>query len=121
MNLDVARHCEERKRPAGSADALKRTNAALSDLLKASLALWRVDGTVNAQSDGSLVATIGERRLVIARADTGPPIRWMIAVDGRTRGAVSVAGVLRIVGVAAGRPASQSRLRIAPQGNAPLE
>ena len=74
--------------------------SALHELLVASLAWWRVDGTVTLQPDGALTVTrvsTPDEPLRIARAPAGLPFRWQVTLLGRTRSVSSVAGVLRTV------------------------
>lgn len=98
----------------------QRTDTALADLLRASLAMWRVDGTVRNAND-KLQVTLGAQMLSITRAPADLPFRWMIAIDDRTRGAMSVAGILRIVRQAAGVAAPSARLRVASLAVVPPE
>ena len=83
------------------------------ELLAQSLVAWRVAGSVARASDGALM--IGEARKPI-RIDRAPPhlmFRWMVTVDGRTRGAVSLVGVLRQVREALDPGYAANRLRVA--------
>src|SRR5262245_2112851 len=65
-------------------------------LLEQSLAAWRVTGSVERESDGTLVI-LGSKSI---RIDAAPPdamFRWMVTTDGRKRGALSLVAVLRQV------------------------
>ena len=82
---------------------------------KASIA-WRVAGSVERAGDGALV--IGGNRKTI-RIDPAPPhsmFRWMVTVDGRKRGAISLVAVLRQVREALdpGYAANRVRVAVAP-------
>ena len=86
------------------------------ELLAQSLAAWRVVGRVECASDGAIV--IGEGRKDI-RIDPALPhlmFRWMVTVDGRKRGAVSLVGVLRQVRevLDPGYTANRVRVTVAP-------
>jgi hypothetical protein len=86
------------------------------ELLAQSLAAWQVAGSVKRASDGALV--IGGNRKAI-RIDRAPPhsmFRWMVTVDGRKRGAISLVAVLRQVREALdpGYAATRVRIAVAP-------
>jgi hypothetical protein len=83
------------------------------ELLAQSLAAWRVAGSVDRASDGAFV--IGGIRNDI-RIDRAPPhlmFRWMVTVDGRKRGAVSLVAALRQVREALDPGYAANRVRIA--------
>ncbi len=88
------------------------------DLLVASLAAWRVEGSVMQEGDAVVVLAAGAT-LRVTRAAPGLPFRWMVARDGRSRGATSVAGLLRAVRAAVDPDHRPVRLRIAPLPLAP--
>ena len=81
------------------------------DLLAQSLIAWRVAGSVERASDGALVIG-GTKDIRIERA---PHVmfRWMVTVDGRKRGAISLVAVLRQVREALDPGYAANRLRIA--------
>jgi hypothetical protein len=86
------------------------------ELLAQSLMAWRVAGSVERAGDGALV--IGESRRPI-RIDPAPPLsvfRWMVTVDGRRRGAISLVAVLCQVREALdpGYAANRARVAVAP-------
>jgi hypothetical protein len=86
----------------------------VSRLLACSLAAWHVGGVVSREADGALLIAAGERRLRISRAPADLPFRWMVADGERTRGATSIAGLLRNVRAAVDPGYRPVRLRIAP-------
>jgi len=96
---------------------LKREQRDLAcELLAQSLVAWRVAGSVERAGDGALV--IGESRRSI-RIEPAPPhvmFRWMVTVDGRRRGAISLVAVLRQVREALdpGYAANRARVAVAP-------
>jgi hypothetical protein len=82
------------------------------ELLAQSLLAWRVAGSVERAGDGALV--IGGRKAI--RIDRAPPhlmFRWIVTVDGRKRGAISLVAVLRQVREALDPGYAANRLRIA--------
>ena len=87
---------------------------AVEELLLQSLAAWRVGGVVAREADGALLVTAGERCLRISRAPADLPFRWIVGEGERTRGATSIAGLLRSVRAAVDPGYRPVRLRIAP-------
>jgi hypothetical protein len=68
----------------------------LCDLLTQSLAAWRISGSVEPTSDGAVVIG-GEKKIRIGRTPRDSMFRWMVAIGGRMRPALSVVAVLRQV------------------------
>jgi hypothetical protein len=87
---------------------------AVEELLVESLEAWRVEGDVARETDGGLLVTAGEKHLRISRAPADLPFRWMVADGERTRGATSIAGLLRNVRAAVDPGYRPVQLRIAP-------
>ena len=83
------------------------------ELLVQSLAAWRVVGSVERASDGALVIAGAREDIRIDRAPPHLPFRWMVTVDGRKRGAISLVAVLRQVREALDPGYAANRLRIA--------
>ena len=83
-------------------------------LLAECLKAWRVSGEVAYEPDGTLLLTVGCKRLSIACAAPDMPFRWMVHEDGRSRGATSVPGLLRAVRATVDPGHRPARLRIAP-------
>ena len=86
----------------------------LHELLAASLPAWRIAGEVRREAHGGIVVAAGGLSICVTAAPAGTPFRWMVAAAGRTRGAASVAGVLRTVRSAIDPDYAPVRLRIAP-------
>ena len=91
-------------------------NDLVCELLAQSLVAWRVAGNVELASDGALVIGRAHKDIRIARAPSDAMFRWMVTVDGRTRGAISLVAVLRQVREALdpGYAANRVRIAVAP-------
>jgi hypothetical protein len=92
---------------SGAPDDLAR------ELLAESLAAWRVAGSVERAADGALVISGNRKEIRIDRAPPHLMFRWMVAVDGRKRGAISLVAVLRQVREALDPDYAANRVRIA--------
>jgi hypothetical protein len=83
------------------------------ELLVQSLAAWRVAGSIARAVDGALVIAGARKDIRIERAPPHLPFRWMVTVDGRKRGAISLVAVLRQVREALDPGYAANRVRIA--------
>jgi len=83
------------------------------ELLAQSLVAWRVAGKVARASDGALVIGGGRKSIRIDPAPSPQMFRWMVTVDGRKRGAISLLAVLRQVREALDPNYAANRVRIA--------
>ena len=85
-------------------------------MLAQSLVAWRVAGSVALASDGALVIGGSAKDIRIDRAPPHAMFRWMVTVDGRKRGAISLVAVLRQVREALdpGYAANRVRIAVAP-------
>jgi hypothetical protein len=86
------------------------------ELLAQSLVAWRIAGPVECASDGVLMIR-GNGKII--RVDPAPNhlmFRWLVTIDGRQRGAISVVAVLRQVREALdpGYAANRVRVAVAP-------
>jgi hypothetical protein len=81
------------------------------ELLTLSLAAWRVAGNVEQTSDG--IAIGGAKDIRIQPAPQDSIFRWMVTIDGRQRGAISLLAVLRQVRETLDPEHAASRVRIA--------
>ena len=68
----------------------------LRELLAQSLVAWRLAGEVERDHSAVLVRA-GAHLIRIEPAPPELPFRWMVTVDGRRRGAISLVAVLRQV------------------------
>jgi hypothetical protein len=93
---------------------LKVSDDLTCELLAQSLVAWRVAGSVAHAGDGALVIGGGSRNIRIERAPG--MFRWMVTVDGRKRGAISLLAVLRQAREALdpGYAANRVRIAVAP-------
>ena len=82
------------------------------ELLAQSLAAWRVAGHVEHAGNGALLITASSKAIRIERASQ-LTFRWMVTVDGRKRGAISLVAVLRQVREALDPGYAVNRVRIA--------
>jgi len=83
------------------------------ELLAQSLAVWRVAGGVERTSGGAILVRAGASEICIERAPKNLPFRWMVSVDDRKRGAISLLGVLRQVRAALDPGYAANRVRVA--------
>ena len=86
------------------------------ELLAQSLHAWQVAGRVARASDGTLVIDGARRSIRVAPAPPQQTLRWIVTVDGRKRGAISLVAVLRQVREALdpGYAANRVRIAVAP-------
>jgi hypothetical protein len=86
------------------------------ELLAQSLVAWRVAGRVALASDGALVIGGNAKAIRVERAPPHAMFRWMVTVEGRRRGAISLVAVLRQVREALdpGYAAIRVRIAVAP-------
>jgi len=82
------------------------------DLLTESLAAWCVAGTVERTCDGAITIG-GDTEIRIEPAPRDSVFRWMVAIDGRKRPALSLLAVLRQVRKALEPDYAANRVRVA--------
>jgi len=83
------------------------------ELLAESLAAWHVAGSVAREGDGALVIGGGGRAIRVDPTPDHPAFRWMVTIDGRKRGAISLVAVLRQVRQALDPGYTVNRVRVA--------
>jgi hypothetical protein len=82
------------------------------ELLVQSLLAWGLRGTVRGEGDAMIVSCNGAE-IRIESAQPGLPFRWMVSLNGRRRGAISLVAVLRQVRSALDPAYAVNRVRIA--------
>jgi hypothetical protein len=85
----------------------------LCELLAHSFVAWRVAGSVQRNGDGAIVVGGNAKNIRIERAPPHAVFRWIVTVDGRRRGAISLVAVLRQVREALDPGYAANRLRLA--------
>jgi hypothetical protein len=83
------------------------------ELLTQSLAAWRVVGSIRSEGDDVIVICGSHKDIRIARAPDDLMFRWIVTVEGRKRGAISLVAVLRQVREALDPGYAASRVRVA--------
>jgi hypothetical protein len=75
------------------------TDARVLALLRASLAVWKIDAALATEPDGRWRLSLATGGHVhVSRAPEGIPFRWMVTTPaGRERPASSVTGLLRVL------------------------
>jgi hypothetical protein len=84
------------------------------ELLSESLLAWGLTGSVCREPDGGILMTSDLARIRIEASPPGLPFRWIVSINDRSRGAVSLAAALRQVRGALDPGYAASRVRIAP-------
>jgi hypothetical protein len=69
----------------------------LHELMTQSLVAWRLIGSVRGTSDGAILVSCQGHDIRIEPAPPDLPFRWIVIVDSRSRPAISVVAVLRMV------------------------
>ena len=70
----------------------------LGELLAQSLIAWGLDGTVQRASDASVLLSCNGTDIRVQAAPPDLPFRWMVTIDDRTRGAISLIAVASFAG-----------------------
>jgi hypothetical protein len=82
------------------------------ELLAQSLLAWGLQGTARIEEEAVTVSCNGAE-IRIESAQPGLPFRWIVSINGRRRGAISLVAVLRQVRSALDPAHTASRVRIA--------
>ena len=85
----------------------------LRELLAESLAAWRLVGDVRS-AGGLVLLSCNATEIRVEPVLPGSPFRWMVTVNGRRRGALSLLAVLRRVRAALDCQYERHQVRIAP-------
>ncbi len=94
------------------------SNDPMCELLAQSLIAWRIAGSIRRTSGGAILLRAGRKEIRIEPAPNNLPFRWMVGVDGRERGAISLLAVLRQVRAAIDpgyTPNNRVRIAVSPQ------
>ena len=83
------------------------------ELLAQSLLAWRLVGGVRRAGDGSILVACKAKEICVAPAAPDLPFRWMVTVDGRKRGAISLVAVLRQIRAALDPGYAKNKVRVA--------
>ena len=83
------------------------------ELLTQSLAAWCVVASIRSEGDGVIVICGSHKDIQIARAPDDLMFRWIVTVEGRRRGAISLVAVLRQVREALDSGYAARRVRVA--------
>ena len=89
------------------------------ELLVQSLAAWRLEGSVERTSGAAILVHSAAIDIRIERAPENLPFRWVIGVDGRRRGAISLVAVLRQLRAALDPGYTPHRVRVAASPEVP--
>ena len=82
-------------------------------LLAESLAAWRLAGEVRS-AGGVVLLSCNATEIRVEPVPPGSPFRWLVSVNGRRRGALSLLAVLRRVRAALDPEYERHQVRIAP-------
>jgi hypothetical protein len=72
-------------------------HSTVRELLAQSLIAWGLPGSVQVEGEGeggAILLSCNETGIRIEPAPAGVPFRWMVTVNGRRRGAISLVAVL---------------------------
>jgi hypothetical protein len=85
----------------------------LRELLTQSLLAWHACGEVRDAGAGAILVSSERGEILVKPAPAGLPFRWLVAIDGRERPAISAVAVLRQVREALGPGYATRRVRVA--------
>jgi hypothetical protein len=85
----------------------------VSELLVQSLVAWRVAGSIQRSPDGAIVIGGALKDIRIDPAPYDLMFRWVVTINGRKRGAISLVSVLRQVREALDPGYAANRVRVA--------
>jgi hypothetical protein len=83
------------------------------ELLAQSLYAWRLAGEVTRVSEDAIDIVAPGKTIRVERAPAEAPLRWLVSVEGRRRGALALPAVLRQVRGALDPGYARSSARIA--------
>jgi hypothetical protein len=85
----------------------------IGELLAQSLIAWGVAASIERMNGGGFRIHADTRQISVERAASDLPFRWMVGLDGRRRGAVSIVSVLRQLRAALDPEYAAKRVRVA--------
>jgi hypothetical protein len=88
-------------------------NNTVRELLARSLVAWGLIGSVRSECEGVILVSCNATEIRIQPSPAGLPFRWMVTVNGRKRGAISLVAVLRQVRGALDPGYAMNHVRIA--------
>ena len=83
------------------------------ELLKQSLIAWRLAGSVERASDGTIRLACNAVDIIVARAPPELPFRWIVTAGDRKRVALALPAVLRQVREALDPDYARNQVRVA--------
>ena len=91
-----------------------KLQAITCELIAQSLLAWDLTGRVQSENGDAITVACNATGIRIEPAAAGLPFRWMVTINGRKRGAISLVAVLRQIRTALDPGYTASRVRIAP-------
>jgi hypothetical protein len=83
------------------------------ELLAQSLLAWGLTGSVRGEGEEAIAVSCNATEIRVEPSPPGVPFRWMVTVNGRRRGAISLVAVLRQVRAALDSGYATDKARIA--------
>jgi hypothetical protein len=91
-----------------------KLQAITCELIAQSLLAWDLTGHVQSVNGNAIRVACNATLICVEPAPTGLPFRWMVTINGRKRGAISLVAVLRQIRAALDPAYTANRVRIAP-------
>jgi hypothetical protein len=91
-----------------------KLQAITCELIAQSLLAWDLTGRVQSVNGNAIRVARNATRICVEPAPAGLPFRWMVTINGRKRGAISLVAVLRQIRAALDPGYTANRVRIAP-------
>jgi len=99
---------------------MSTTSEQRHELITQSLLAWRLAGSVRSTGDGAILISCQEHKIRIEPASSDLPFRWVVIINNRSRPAISLVAVLRMVRAALEPGYATMRVRIAPVPVVPM-
>jgi hypothetical protein len=91
-----------------------KLQAITCELIAQSLLAWDLTGRVQSKNDDAITVACNATLICVEPAPAGLPFRWMVTINGRKRGAISLVAVLRQIRTTLDADYTAGRVRIAP-------